>query len=193
MTGTKPSESLLNMTGGLMIGPADSIVVQGTLNSVRTHSLSHQILSADELHDRYPMLTPSSDTLGIFETEAGYLVPEACITAHCAVAHSHGAVLQYHETFLSWEPVTATPSHLFQFEPSQDLVEIQTTLARYQTKKLILAVGAWAPGLYGSSITLPLRTERRVLYWFRPTLPKEFEHFQVFFLSSLLLLLLSSF
>jgi sarcosine oxidase len=186
MTGEKPSESLLNMTGGLMIGPTDSIVVQGTLNSVRAHSLSHQIFTADELHERYPMLTPSPGTIGIFETEAGYLVPEACITAHCTMAQSHGAVLRYHETFLSWEAIASPSSHVFQFgsqEKEEDLLEISTTLSRYRTKKLILTVGAWAPELYGSSINLTLRTERRVLYWFRPTLQEEHHSFQVVSLS----------
>jgi hypothetical protein len=33
---------------------------------------------------------------------------------------------------------------------------------------VVLAVGAWAPSLYGGSLPLPLYIERRVLYWFRP-------------------------
>jgi sarcosine oxidase len=146
-TGQKPGESLLNMTGGLMIGYPDSIVVQGTLKSIATHSLSHQIFSALELKERYPVLSPPSpDIIGVFETEAGYLIPEACITAHCAVAEAHGALLHYHESLLTWKSN----------EEQSDLVEITTTTGRYLTKKLVLTVGAWAPELYGSAINLQL-------------------------------------
>jgi glycine/D-amino acid oxidase-like deaminating enzyme len=148
------------MTGGLMIGFPDSVVVQGTLNSIATHSLSHQIFSAIELKERYPVLTPpSSEIIGVFETEAGYLIPEACITAHCAIAEENGALLKYQESLLSWK----------QSEKQPELVEITTDAGRYLTKKLVLTVGAWAPELYGSTINLELRTERRVLYWFRPS------------------------
>lgn len=153
-----------------MIGYPDSLVVQGTLKSIKTHSLSHQIFSATELKQRYPVLTPPSpDIIGVFETEAGYLIPEACISAHCAVAELHGAVLHYHESLLSWKSSEEQP----------DLVEITTTSGSYLTKKLILTVGAWAPELYGSAINLQLRTERRVLYWFRPSNPNDFESFKV--------------
>jgi hypothetical protein len=154
-----------------MIGYPDSIVVQGTLKSIATHSLSHQIFSALELKERYPVLSPPSpDIIGVFETEAGYLIPEACITAHCAVAEAHGALLHYHESLLTWKSN----------EEQSDLVEITTTTGRYLTKKLVLTVGAWAPELYGSAINLQLRTERRVLYWFRPSNPNDFELFKVF-------------
>ena len=39
---------LMKITGGLMIGPPDGMVVAGTLRSVREHGLPHEILSAME-------------------------------------------------------------------------------------------------------------------------------------------------
>src|SRR5438874_12432306 len=47
-------KSLMTITGGLMIGPADGTVVTGTLESARQHSLPHQILTAHEVSARFP-------------------------------------------------------------------------------------------------------------------------------------------
>src|SRR6185503_16340165 len=38
-------ESLMTITGGLMIGPPDGVVVSGTLRSAMEHGLPHSILS----------------------------------------------------------------------------------------------------------------------------------------------------
>ena len=49
------AEPLLNMTGGLMLGLPSSTVVKGTLASIKTHNLSHQILSASDIEKRFPV------------------------------------------------------------------------------------------------------------------------------------------
>lgn len=164
------------MTGGLMIGSPDSIVVQGTLKSINSHGLSHEIFSSSELQKRYPIFTPSPETIGVFETEAGYLIPEACISTYCALAQSYGATLQYGESMISYRTI---PSDQAGTTHHSDLIEITTSNGIYLTKKLVLTVGAWAPQVYGSSISLPLRTERRVLYWFRPSTPELCNSFKV--------------
>ncbi len=166
-TGEKPKETLLNITGGLMIGRPDSLLVEGTLKSIETHSLDHQIFSSNELQQRFPIMTPSPDTIGVFETEAGYLIPEACISTYLDLAESSGAVIHLHETFHSWT------------EYSPEVIQINTSCGKYFTKKLILSVGSWAPQIYGSEISLKLHCERRVLFWFRPEKREDYEFFQV--------------
>jgi len=37
--------SLMKITGGLMIGPSDGMVITGTLRSVREHRLAHEVLT----------------------------------------------------------------------------------------------------------------------------------------------------
>src|SRR3954465_3894937 len=39
-------KSLMKITGGLMIGPPEGMVVAGTLRSVREHGLPHEVLEA---------------------------------------------------------------------------------------------------------------------------------------------------
>lgn len=184
--GEKPIESLLNMTGGLMIGHPDSTVVRGTLASISTHSLPHQIFNSNELKEKYPILTPDENTIGVFETEAGYLIPESCIENYYRSAEQNGAILHFEETFISWKTV---PSNIFNFinsseyndiqqEEQTELIEVTTNLRTYITKKLVLTVGAWAPEIYGPSLPFKLRVERRVLYWIQPTETKYLESFK---------------
>src|SRR5437763_10907473 len=40
---------LMTITGGMMIGPRDGIVVSGALRSAREHALPHEVLSADQI------------------------------------------------------------------------------------------------------------------------------------------------
>src|SRR5881409_2647448 len=47
-------ERLLIMTGGLMIGPHEGVLVQGALASARTHRLPHELISAEEVQRRFP-------------------------------------------------------------------------------------------------------------------------------------------
>src|SRR6266480_3938534 len=46
--------SLMKITGGLMIGPRDGMVVSGTLRSARKHGLPHEVLEAREVAGRFP-------------------------------------------------------------------------------------------------------------------------------------------
>src|SRR6267154_1598976 len=52
-------QEILVRTGGLMIGPPGGVLVSGSKRSAREHNLPHQILSAAELHCRYPILEPT--------------------------------------------------------------------------------------------------------------------------------------
>lgn len=156
------NDSLLKMTGGIMIGSPDSEVIQGTMKSVKEHNLLHEVLDAQEIRKRYPLFNVSPTDigpqtfrflifliflvflityfyaiancsilfdviitkvmsvnhvkncwifffyLGIFETDAGYLVPESCVDSHLNEAASNGAELHFNERVLSWSLYTST-------------------------------------------------------------------------------------
>lgn len=159
--GGNGTTSLLNVCGGLMIGSRDSEIISGTLEAAQLHNLPHEILSAAEIRKRFPVLTPSDDLMGVYETEAGYLIPEACIEAHLQLAEKHGARLNFEESLASWNIITD--------EELEGLISVTTDRnITYLTRKLVLAVGAWAPELYGDQIPISLQCERRVLFWFKP-------------------------
>lgn len=153
-----PKEKLLNMTGGLMIGYPESTVISGTLKSVKVHKLPHEILSASDIRSRYPVFQVDDREIGIYEKEAGYLIPELCIEAYYKIAKLNNATLHFEEIVINYEII------------SDDLVKVITNKSSYVTKKLVLTVGAWAPELYGKKIEniLKLDCSRRVLFWFEP-------------------------
>ena len=95
-------EPLLTMTGGLMIGGKDSVVLQGTLETVREHDLPHRVLSSEDIYREYKgQFTPRADEYAVYEDDAGYLVPEACVGAYTRMAQRSGAEVLYGQEVIS--------------------------------------------------------------------------------------------
>lgn len=151
---------LLTRTGGLVIGPEDGALVSGAIASAQAHEVPHEVLTAAEVRNRFPVLQPDDSLVGVLEPRAGVLAPEAAITAMLAAAASHGAELRYDEPVLSWEP-------------AGDGVLVKTAAGEFAARRLVLATGAWMatelPGL-----RLPLKVQRQVMFWVRPLDPEIF-------------------
>jgi sarcosine oxidase len=164
-------QDLLFEVGGLMIGAPDSAVVAGSILSARTHRLPHEILDAAEITRRYPVLTPPSDHIALYEKKAGFVMPEKCTLAHLDQAARRGAELHFEEKVLHW---TASPDG--------EGVSVTTTKATYEATRLVISPGPWAPQVL-ADIGLPLQVERQLLYWFdsavgaTPFEPKRFPIF----------------
>lgn len=163
--GKPDSEPLLTMTGGLMIGLPTSTVVTGALLAAKKHSLPHKILNAEEVRRKYPTFHLKPEEIAVEEEQAGYLVPEECVTTHRRCAEQAGAQLQYEEEVTGWEETSGNDNR----EDKKIIVVKTKDGKQYKAKKIILSVGAWAPQLYGSLLPSPLYVVRRVLYWFDPT------------------------
>ena len=146
--------ALLEQTGGLMIGNPGSELVEGARRSAQVHGLQHSMLSAGEIHARFPVLTPESGMVGVWEPRAGVLSPEACVLAQLEQARRHGAILRFDEPVNHWET-------------GDGHVGVFTGLNRYRAKQLVISAGAWAGSLLPGT-HLPLRIERQVLHWFEP-------------------------
>lgn len=137
---------VLNIYGGLMIGPEDGMLVKGTLRSAKEHNLSHEVLSAPEVHKRYPAFELRPDLVAVVDPRAGWLDPEKCNGLHLRAAALNGADLRFEEPLVSW---TANEDH----------VEVTTPHATYSADHLVLCVGAWTKDL-------PLEVERQAVFWF---------------------------
>ncbi|MGH2405670.1 MAG: N-methyl-L-tryptophan oxidase [bacterium] len=145
---------LLLTTGGIMIGPPESDLVRGSLESARTHSLTHEILDPPAIRRRFPVFAPGDEMIGVFEPRAGVLFVEECVLAHLQQAASSGADLHHEEPVVEW---TA----------SAQGIEVRTPRARYQAGRLVITAGPWAPTVL-ADLGLPLVIERQVVAWFRP-------------------------
>src|SRR5438445_9451802 len=123
--------TLLTKTGALHMGASDSAAVAGAALSARTHRLPHEMLTADEIRKRYPVLRPRPDQVALFEYEAGILVPERCTATHVELARRGGADLHFQERVDSW---TATPHR----------VSVRTSQDTYEADRLVITAGPWA-------------------------------------------------
>lgn len=146
---------LMTLCGGLYLGRPTGRVVTGSLAAAREWDLPHELLTADRIRRRFPTLTPADDEVGVFEDAAGFVRPEASVSAHLTLAGRHGAELRFEEPVLSW---TASSSG----------VSVTTAAGTYSADRLVLCPGAWAPHLL-ADLGVPMTVERQVMHWFQPS------------------------
>jgi sarcosine oxidase len=147
-------ESLVRITGGMMIGRPEGDVVAGTLASARHWDLPHRILTAAEVHAEFPAFDLAPDEVAVLEPEAGVLAPELAILTHLRQAARLGANLHFGEAALGWEP-------------SDGKVMVRTAVDTYKVDRLVLSAGAWSSELL-NGWDLPLEVERQFMVWFSP-------------------------
>ena len=150
----RSGESLMTITGGLMIGPADGVVVRGTLRSAVEHVLPHEILAPDEVRKRFPAFAPAENLVTVLDPRAGVLNPDACNNAHVTLARNAGAETRFNESLLDWVA-------------DDDGVRVTTSSGVYGADRLVLAVGPWTGQLL-PDLLLPLTIERQVVFWLDP-------------------------
>lgn len=136
---------VLNIHGGLMIGPEDGMLVTGTLRSASEHNLAHEILSTREVKKRYPAFDLEPHLVAVLDPRAGWLDPEHCNREHLKVAARNGADLRFEEPLESW---TANDNG----------IQVNTSRATYTADHLVLSIGAWTRDV-------PLEVERQAVLW----------------------------
>ncbi|GHD44636.1 N-methyl-L-tryptophan oxidase [Mycetocola manganoxydans] len=146
---------LVTITGGIYIGDPEEETFTGALSSAREWNLQHEVLSSDEITERFPAMRPADHAVGLFEENAGFVDPERTTAANIRVATEHGARLHFGEAVLSW---TATRG---------GGVEVVTRHGTYGADRLVVAPGAWSAQLLGE-VGAPVTAERQVMYWFQP-------------------------
>ena len=152
--------ALLVETGGLMIGRPDAEVVSGALASARQHHLSHEVLDASQLRQRYPQHVVDSGEVAVLEPDAGYLRPELAVRAMAARATALGARLE-------------AGSRIVAIEPGRDSVVVRTATASWQVGRLVVTAGAWTAALL-PALSPILSVERNVMGWFAVRRPENF-------------------
>ncbi len=146
---------LLTITGGLFIGPPESLTIAGSLRSAREHGLACEYLAPPAVRSRFPGFRMSDDLVAVFDPAAGLLEPERCVGAHVDLAMRYGADLHHAEPVRLWAV-------------SGSRVRVTTTLGAYEADRLIITTGPWA-GEILTGLHLPLSVRRVVNVHFEPT------------------------
>jgi sarcosine oxidase len=148
-------ERLLTLTGGLLIGSAQDVVVAGALASCQAHGLAYEMLDPAQVHSQFPAFTLADGEVALYERDAGVVRPEAAIGAELRLATEAGATVRTGEAVLDW---TA----------GDDGVTVTTAAGELSADRLILAPGAWSPQL--TRLDVPLRVHRRIQHYWKPEL-----------------------
>lgn len=160
-------EKLVYRCGCLNLGPPDHPCIEGVQHSAKTHRLDHERLDAAEVHRRWPGIEPSPGDVGVFERDAGFLVPERCVTAMARQAEASGAEI-------------LTGSRVVRWSARHGRATVQTQAGQFACRQIVLSSGPWLANVLGverggdsgqadvSGLRLPLRVERQVQLWFEP-------------------------
>jgi sarcosine oxidase len=159
---------LLRVTGGLTIGRPGSPLVRGVLASVGAHGLQHRVLDGAQAGREFPQHVLDGDDIAVFESEAGFVRPEAAVRAAAERAGALGATVM-------------PDTEVARIDAGANSVRVSTSRGDFDFSKLIVSAGAWTAGLL-PDLRLPLVVERNVMTWFQPDEPDGYapEHFPVF-------------
>lgn len=159
-------ETLLDPVGALIMASAAGTAfhhgktdfLRKTITGAERFGIAHEVLDPDEIARRFPQFAVRAEDSGYFEPGAGLLRPERCIAAQLAVAGRHGATIR------TGERVTA-------IDGSGQGVRVVTDRGTYEADRVVVAAGAWLPGLLGRPALGEAKIHRQVLYWFEPSDP----------------------
>ena len=170
-------ESLFLQTGGLVMGPADggtshhgqADFVQRSIAVAKAHAIPHEVLDAAEIGRRYPQFGLAGKEIGYFEPSAGLVMPERCVDVQLRLARQAGAIIRTGECVQS-------------IDQDSGGVTVVTDKARYDAGRVVLAAGAWVPGLAGPTVAAHTAAYRQTLHWFAADNPADYapERFPVF-------------
>jgi sarcosine oxidase len=151
-------------TGALYAGPRGCRTIEGALASAKQHRLDVQRLTARDVEQRYPQIKVPEGFDALWETCAGFIVPEMAVSLMAREAMSRGAELHGHEGAIEWSADAKG-------------VKVKTAKGEYEAGSLIIATGAWSEKFLGDVMAkagVRLRVTRQTQAWYWPKRPALF-------------------
>jgi sarcosine oxidase len=153
---TLTGERLVTLTGILLTGDPASKVITGSTASAKRHGLHVEILDAEGIRRRFPMMRPHDGEVGVFERAGGVVFPERAVHAFLGTAVDAGAELRFGVSAADWRRV----------DPQTIRVKLSGGL-EVSARRIALTIGPWL-SMMSASTGIPLRVQRNVQAWFRP-------------------------
>ncbi len=137
-------ETLYVQTGGIDFGPAGDESLLATIAAVKASGLSHELLSPEAAHRRFPQFRFADDFKVLYQSDSGFITASKAVLGHLKLARASGAVIKDNVA-------------VHKIRVQSDSVDIETTDGTFAAGKLIITAGAWAKSLLlQASIDLPL-------------------------------------
>jgi sarcosine oxidase len=162
-------QNILTRCGGLSIGTKDGAYLTALLETTRTNGAEHEILSREEMAERYPQHNLREDDIAVYDPHAGALRTDRAVTAAVAAAQANGATVH-----------TNTP--IDSITETVDGVVITSGEKSWTFENVIVSSGGWSQKLMPDYLKAATQTKRLFLTWFVAKDASEFspERFPVF-------------
>jgi sarcosine oxidase len=129
--------------------------LETTIGAARSHRIAHEVLYAAEVRSRFPAYERFEGERAYFEPGAGYADPERVVAAQLKRALKLGAEARLNAAVTS-------------IARDGDGVVLRTTGEAITAAHVVLAAGAWMPGLLPADHARKLTVTRQTLHWFAP-------------------------
>ena len=162
-------QDILLRCGGIYIGTENGAYIPKLLESARATGAAHEILSREEMAERYPQHNLRPDDIGVFDPNGGALRTDRAVTAAISAAQANGATIH-----------TNTP--IDSITETADGVVITSGEKSWTFENVIVASGGWSRKLMPESLQAHTQPNRVFLTWFVAKDPALFspERFPIF-------------
>ncbi len=153
---TRTGLTCLHRVGVLLVGGANSEVLEGSRQSADRYDIPVRHLDGDRLAAAYPQFCLPKSMHGLLEPGAGFLVPETGVRGHLEIARRHGADLRYDTRVLGLEA-----------DSRGGVVRIGR--GEIRASRIVVTVGAWINQLLPSLRSrVEFSPQLKHIVWFRP-------------------------
>ena len=136
MIGRHCKTPLLHRAGLLLAGEEKKGVLQGALASAKKHRIETELLDWEAMKRRYPQFDLPQNFVGLYEPGAGYLEVERSVEEIARLAKENGVEIHERERVEKWSATSRS-------------VTVETNLATYKARRLVIAAGPWASQVLG--------------------------------------------
>jgi sarcosine oxidase len=145
---------LLNLNGGLMIGPADSPSIRNVLASAEDFDVPHRVLDEKALTREYPQHRALPGEVAVLDEWAGVLRPEFAVLAAATAAQQHGARVVTGTTVTGLEPMSGG-------------VRVLAGDRSWSVEQVLVTAGPWT-NRFVPELTEHVLPNKLVMTWYHP-------------------------
>lgn len=146
-------QDIFTRCGGLSIGTAGGSYISRLLETAQLNRAAHEILSHEDLAERYPQHKLRPDDVAVYDPNAGVLRTDRAVTAAVRAAEANGADLHNNTPI---DSITET----------DDGVVITSADRSWIFENVIVASGGWSRRLMPDYLKAHTETRRVFLSWF---------------------------
>jgi sarcosine oxidase len=154
-------QDIFTRCGGLSMGTADGPYIRSLLETARANGAAHEMLSREEMAERYPQHNLRPDDCAVYDPNAGVLRTDRAVTAAVAAAEANGATCH-----------TNTP--IDSITETEDGVVITSGDTSWTFENVIVSSGGWSRRLMPDYLKAHTETRRVFLSWFVARDPAQF-------------------